>query len=107
MRESEVSEAEKIVENELELLEKSLKHLEVEPIIAHIRASAEEIRRKEIIKALKMLGDLNGKEKIVDDLTQVVVDHVFCDIIKNIRNAAEKDDIIVMKAVETIFLEKK
>jgi glutamyl-tRNA reductase len=107
MRESEVSEAEKIVENELELLEKSLKHLEVEPIIAHIRASAEEIRRKEIIKALKMLGDLNGKEKIVDDLTQVVVDHVFCDIIKNIKNAAEKDDIIVMKAVETIFLEKK
>jgi glutamyl-tRNA reductase len=54
-----------------------------------------------------MLGDLNGKEKIVNDLTQVVVDRVFCDIIKNIRNAAEKDDIIVMKAVETIFLEKK
>ena len=105
MRESEVSEAEKIVENELELLEKSLKRLEVEPIISHIRASAEEIRQKEIIKALKMLGDLNGKEKIVDDLTQVVVDRVFCDIIKNIRNAAEKDDIIVMKAIETIFSE--
>jgi glutamyl-tRNA reductase len=86
-------------------LEKSLKRLEVEPIISHIRASAEEIRQKEIIRALKMLGDLNGKEKIVNDLTQVVVDRVFCDIIKNIRNAAEKDDIMVMKAIETIFSE--
>lgn len=105
MRESEVSSAERIIEDELELLEKSLKRLEVEPIISHIRASAEEIRQKEIIKALKMLGDLNGKEKIVDDLTQVVVDRVFCDIIKNIRNAAEKDDIMVMKAIETIFSE--
>ncbi len=105
MRKSEVSDAETIVEDELELLEKSLKRLEVEPIISHIRASAEEIRQKEIIKALKMLGDLNGKEKIVDDLTQIVVDRVFCDIIKNIRNAAEKDDIMVMKAIETIFLE--
>ena len=105
MRESEVSSAERIIEDELELLKKSLKRLEVEPIISHIRASAEEIRQKEIIKALKMLGDLNGKEKIVDDLTQVVVDRVFCDIIKNIRNAAEKDDIMVMKAIETIFSE--
>ena len=105
MRKAEVSDAERIVEDELELLEKSLKRLEVEPIISHIRASAEEIRQKEIIRALKMLGDLNGKEKIVNDLTQVVVDRVFCDIIKNIRNAAEKDDIMVMKAIETIFSE--
>ena len=90
MRKAEVSDAERIVEDELELLEKSLKRLEVEPIISHIRASAEEIRHK---------------EKIVNDLTQVVVDRVFCDIIKNIRNAAEKDDIMVMKAIETIFSE--
>ncbi len=103
MRESEVSDAERIIDDELELLEKSLKHLEVEPLISHIRASAEEIRRKEIIKAFKMLGNLNGKEKIVDDLTQVVVDRVFYDIINNIKDAAEKDDAMVMKAAETIF----
>jgi glutamyl-tRNA reductase len=105
MRKSEVYNAQRIVEDELKLLEKSLKHLEVEPIISHIRASAEEIRRKEIIKALKILGDLNGKEKIIDDLTQVVVDRVFYDIIKNIKDAAEKDDVMVIKAAETIFSE--
>lgn len=107
MRESEVLQVEQIVEEELKLLEKSLKHLEVEPIISCIRANAEEIRRKETIKAFKMLGDLGGKEKIVDDLTQVVVDRIFYDVIQNIRNAAEKDDTTTMKTLETIFLEKK
>lgn len=106
MRESEVYDAEKIIEKELELLKKSLKHLEVEPLISHIRANAEEIRLQEINKALKMLGDLNGKEKIVDDLTQVVVDKIFYEVIKNIKDAAENDDLPLMKAAETIFSDK-
>lgn len=105
MRASEVTDAETLIHEELVLLEKQLKHLEVEPIISNIRANAEEIRQKETMKAFKMLGDLNGKEKIVDDLTQIVVDRIFSDIIKNIRDAAEKDDKTVMKAVETIFLD--
>jgi glutamyl-tRNA reductase len=103
MRESEVSDAERIVEEELKLLKKSLKHLEVEPLISNIRINAEEIRRKETRKAFKMLGDLDGKEKIVDDLTQVVVDRIFTEVIKNIRDAAENGDEEVIKAAETIF----
>lgn len=103
MRESEAQEAARIVDNELELLQRSLKHLEVEPIISNIRASAEEIRLQETQKAFKMLGNLNGKEKVVNDLTQVVVDKIFFDIIRNIKAAAEKDDETVINAVESIF----
>ena len=88
MRQLEVSNVEKIVEDELKLLLKSLKHLEVEPLISNIRICAEEVRLAETRKAFKMLGDLNGKEKIVDDLTQVVIDRIFFDD-ETIR-AAEK-----------------
>ncbi|TMS40281.1 MAG: glutamyl-tRNA reductase, partial [Methanobacterium sp.] len=92
IRQLEVSNVEKIIEEELKLLFKSLKHLEVEPLISNIRICAEEVRQAEIKKAYKMLGDLNGKEKIVDDLTQVVIDRIFYDVIKNLRKAAEQDD---------------
>ena len=103
MRESEVYNCEKIIEEELNLLKKSLKHLEVEPLISQIMANAEKIRLQETNKAIKMLGDLNGKEKIVDDLTMVLVDKIFYDIIKNIRESAERKDENLIRAAETMF----
>lgn len=103
MRESEAKEAEIIIEEELSLLKKSLKHLEVESLISNIRKTAEKIRTQETEKAFRMLGDINGKEKVIDDLTQVVVDKIFCDIIKNIKTAAENDDKKLIETVETLF----
>lgn len=103
MRHLEVSKVESIVENELVLLLNSLKHQKIEPLISNIRINAEEVRRKEAVKAFKMLGDLNGKEKIVDDLTQVVVERIFFDVIKNLRKAAEDGDKDVLDAAEKIF----
>jgi glutamyl-tRNA reductase len=103
MRQLEVSNVEEIIGEELKLLLKSLKHLEVEPLISNIRICAEEVRQAEIKKAYKMLGDLNGKEKIIDDLTQVIIDRVFSDMIKNLRKAAEQDDDETIKAAEKIF----
>ncbi len=106
MRETEASDAEDIVKNEMELLKRSLKHLEVEPIISNIRITAENIRLNETQKAFKMLGDMNGNEKIVDDLTKVVVERIFFDVIKNLKEAAENDEKNVIEAAETIFSRK-
>lgn len=103
MRQQEVSKVEEIVENELILLLNSLKHLEIEPLISNIRIHAEEIRRVEINKALKMLGDLNGKEKIVDDLTQALIERLFFDVVKNLRRAAEEDEKDVLEAAGKLF----
>ncbi len=107
MRESEAKEAEKIIEEELILLKKSLKHLEVESLISSIRQNAERIRLQETEKAFKMLGDMNGKEKIIDDLTNVVVDKIFSDIIKNIKNAAENDDKKLIETAECLFARER
>lgn len=106
IREAEAKEAEKIITDELELLKKSLRHLEVEPIIAQIRAQAETIRMRETQKAFRKLGDMNGKEKVVDDLTKVVVDRVFLDIIHNLKEAAENNNKDVLNTAKYIFKNK-
>lgn len=106
MREAEAYDAEKIVEDEMILLKRSLKHLEVEPIISNIRLTAENIRMNETQKAYKMLGDMNGNEKIIDDLTKVMVEKIFFNVIKNLKEAAEKDDKNIIEAAETIFSKK-
>jgi glutamyl-tRNA reductase len=106
MRETEACDAEKIVAEEIVLLKRSLKHLEVEPVISNIKITAENIRLNETQKAFKMLGDMNGNEKIVDDLTKVVVERLFFNVIKNIKEAAENDEKNVIEAAETIFSKK-
>ena len=107
MRESEAREAEKIIEEEIFLLKKSLKHLEVESLISNIRRNAERIRIHETEKAVKMLGDMNGKEKIIEDLTHVMIDKIFSDIIKNIKAAAENDDKKLIETAECLFAGEK
>lgn len=103
MRESESYEAQKIIEEEMILLQRALKHLEVESLISSIRRNAEKIRIQETEKAVKMLGNIDGKEKIVEDLTHVMIDKIFSDIIKNIKTAAENDDKKLIETVECIF----
>ena len=53
-----------------------------------------------------MLGDMNGNEKIIDDLTKVVVERIFFDVIKNLKEAAENDKKNVIEAAEMIFTRK-
>ena len=106
MRENEAADAEIILANEMILLKRSLKHKKVEPLISNIRNTAENIRLAETQKAFKMLGEMNGNEKIVDNLTKVVVERIFYDIIKNLKEAAEKDETDIIDAVETIFVRK-
>jgi len=50
-----------------------------------------------------MMGDINGQEKVVEDLSRVLVDRIFADVIKNIKTAAEKDDETILEAAECIF----
>jgi Glutamyl-tRNA reductase len=49
------------------------------------------------------MGAMNGKEKVVDDLTKVVVDRVFLNIIHNLKEAAEHDDKVVLNTAKYIF----
>jgi glutamyl-tRNA reductase len=106
MRQKEAEDARIIVEEELALLQKSLKHLKIKPLISDIRKEMETIRDKETQKALNMLGDLQGREEVVENLTKSVVDKIFHDIVLNLKEAAENDDDITVEACKLLFERK-
>jgi len=102
-REKEAQKAEQIIEEELGLLFNSLKYKNIEPLISKIRKSMEEIRVKETKRAIKMLGELEGEEKIIEDLTRSIVNKIFHDIVSRLREAVEADDEELIRACERLF----
>ena len=104
MREKSAKEVELIIDEELTLLKKSLKHLQVEPLIGDIRSEMETVRINETKKALRKLGDLSKKDKkIVNNLTKSVVDKIFYDFVNNIRSAAEEDETEVINTLKFLM----
>ena len=96
LRIKEFGEAENIINDEFILLKESFKIMEVDEILGNLRASMEGIRQQEIEKAISKLHDVDGAGKIVDNLTNSIVNKIFFDISKNVKKAAkdEKTDVI-------------
>ncbi len=106
MREMEAVKVEGIIEEELSLLEKQLYHIDVEGIVKAMFREAEDIRKKELQKAIKMLGDGVGKKEkeVLDDLTRVIINRTMSPIASRIREAAETGDNAGIKTAEKWFL---
>lgn len=104
MRLREVEKAEAIVKNELKRLELMLKREQAEPLISALCSKAEEIRRKELRKALGMLGKLNNDQrKVINDLTFVLIERILYHPITNLRKAAVSGDITTMSVAQKLF----
>lgn len=104
MRRREIKKVERIVENELKRLELTLKRKRVDPLISALCNKAEEIRRKELEKALKMLGKLDDDQrKVVDDLTMVLVKRILHHPLMNLRKAAVSGNINTISAARELF----
>jgi glutamyl-tRNA reductase len=108
-REMEAIKVEGIIEEELSLLEKQLYHIDVEGIAKAIFGHAEDVRKREVEKARRMLGDgANEREmRILDDLTKVIISRTMSPLVGKIREAAETGDKDAIKAAEKWFLEHK
>ena len=65
--------------------------------------SMEEIRQRETQKASVKLADVDGSVKILDNLTNSIVNKIFFDISKKVKNAAKQEDQDVLAAIEYIF----
>jgi len=104
LREDEVKEAEKIIEEEFILLKESFNLMEINAIIGSLRMSMEEIRQRESQKAIIKLDDVDAKTiKTIDKMTQSIVNKIFYDISENIKQAAQNNDKDTIKMCETIF----
>ncbi len=104
MRLKEVEKAEEIIQDEFKSLELMLQREQAEPVISAIYNSAEEIRQRELAKALKMIGNLDDKQRrVVDDLTQILIKRILRNPVENLRKAAENGKTNVISTVRELF----
>ena len=103
LRIKEFGEAENIINDELILLKESFKIMEVDELLGNLRASMEEIRQRETQKASAKLSDVDGSDKILNNLTNSIVNKIFFDISKNVKKAAKAENTDVLEAAQYIF----
>ncbi len=103
LRIKEFGEAESIIEEEFILLKESFKIMEVDELLGNLRASMEEIRQRETQKAKVKLSDVDGSAKVLDNLTNSIVNKIFFDISRNIKKAAKDGNADIIESAEYIF----
>ena len=77
--------------------------MEVDDLLSSLRISMEEIRQRETKKASSKLSDVDGSSKIINNLTNSIVNKIFFDISQNLKQAAAEVKQEVLKSAEYIF----
>lgn len=107
-RSSQRENAEKIISEEMQVLQAHMRRLEVEPVVKEIFKDIDERRNKELQKALQMLGEKDEEKiKIIDELTKAVVEGIISEPMNNLRRASELEDDELLKAAAKLFDYKK
>ncbi|MEE8383867.1 MAG: glutamyl-tRNA reductase [Nitrosopumilus sp.] len=99
---------ENIINEEVTVLEASMKRLEAEPLVKEVFKNIEYLREKELQKALHMLGEKDEEKiKIIDELTKAVVESIVSTPMNNIRKASEQGKPDVVELASKLFDYKK
>ncbi len=99
-----VETATQMIDDELVILDDDMKKLSVRLIISALLSDAEQIRQKELAKAVGMLGSVDDKQKrVLEDLTSILLKQTFLPIIENLRSAASNDDKQVIDIAIKLF----
>ena len=103
-----VKTVENIINEEVSVLEASMKRLDAEPLVKDVFKNIETIREKELQKALQMLDEKDEKKiKIINELTKAVVESIVSTPMNNIRKASEQDKPDLMEFASKLFDYKK
>ncbi|ABX12406.1 glutamyl-tRNA reductase [Nitrosopumilus maritimus] len=103
-----VKTVESIINEEVSVLEASMKRLEAEPLVKDVFKNIESLREKELQKALQMLDEKDEKRiKIIDELTKAVVESIVSTPMNNIRKASEQGNPEVVDLASKLFDYKK
>jgi len=99
---------ENIINEEVSVLEASMKRLDAEPLVKDVFKNIEYLREKELQKALQMLDEKDEKKiKIIDELTKAVVESIVSTPMNNIRKASEQGKPDVVEIASKLFDYKK
>ena len=103
-----VKTVENIIREEVFVLEASMKRLDAEPLVTDVFKSIENLREKELQKALQMLDEKDERKiKIIDELTKAVVECIVSTPMNNIRKASEQGQPDVIELASKLFDYKK
>lgn len=103
-RQKSMQEANRIVDQELAILERAVKGDSVREIVSELLSQVERHRMRELNRALDMMGKVDDhKKRIISDLTNSVLKQSFLPIIENIRKAAENNDLKLVEAATAVF----
>ena len=91
-RKDEVVAVEKMISKEIPILEATMRQLAPEPLVKDVFASVDSLRKKELEKALQMLGETNEEKiKIIDALTKAVVESIVSIPVSGSKKATEQE----------------
>jgi len=103
-----VKTVENIINDEVSILEASMKRLDAEPLVKDVFKNIENLREKEFQKALQMLDEKDEKKiKIIEELTKAVVESIVSTPMNNIRKASEQGKPDVLELASRLFDYKK
>ena len=103
-----VKTVENIINEEVSVLEASMKRLDAEPLVKDVFKNIENLREKEFQKALQMLDEKDEKKiKIIEELTKAVVESIVSTPMNNIRKASEQGKPDVLELASKLFDYKK
>ena len=99
---------ENIINEEVSVLEASMKRLDAEPLVKDVFKNIEALRVKELQKALQMLDETDEEKiKIIEELTKAVVESIVSTPMNNIRKASEQGKPGVIDLASKLFNYKK
>ncbi|QLH03769.1 glutamyl-tRNA reductase [Nitrosopumilus cobalaminigenes] len=103
-----VKTVENIINEEVSVLEASMKRLDAEPLVKDVFKNIENLRERELQKALQMLDEKDEKKiKIIEELTKAVVESIVSTPMNNIRKASEQGKPDVVELASKLFDYKK
>ena len=103
-----VKTVENIINEEVSVLEASMNRLDAEPLVTDVFKNIENLREKELQKALQMLDEKDEKKiKIIEELTKAVVESIVSTPMNNIRKASEHGEIDIIELAGKLFDYKK
>ena len=103
-----VKTVENIISEEVSVLEASMKRLDAEPLVKDVFKNIDNLRDKELQKALQMLDEKDEKKiKIIEELTKAVVEGIVSTPMNNIRKASEQGNPDIVELATKLFDYKK
>ena len=107
-RKGKVTMVENIINEEVPVIEATMKRLDAEPLVKDVFTNADSMRIKELQKALQMLGETDEKRiKIIDELTKAVVESIVSTPMNNLRRASEQGSPELLEIASKLFNYKK